>query len=250
MSKRKEKYRLAHEDEKAAMTLQHVHLIDGLKQQIEGLKIEVELKETMKGECAKLKVQIQILGAELRKVQEQSEQDKDALQVAQTEKQSLEEIHSELDNKYREKEALLEKALAHKSDLEDQLQTSRANHKYEVDEMQEQLQQLQSESTELRQQISKANEEIAAWRGDCQAKTQQVKQYSKQVEQFRVQVDGLTAGLRESWAKIAEYEQQLGFYQKQIKQLEEDNEQKVRLTSMHGHAQLWYIEYTLITYIV
>jgi chromosome segregation ATPase len=167
-----------------------------------------------------------------------------------------------LDDKYREKEAHLEKALAHKSDLEDQLQKLRANHEHTIKELEDQLQQLHSESTELRQQIVKASEDIATWRGDCQAKTQQVKQYSKQVEQFRVQVDGLTAELkdnraqvdgltaelrdnrakvegltaelRDKRAKISEYEQQLEYYQEQVRQLDEDDEQKVRLT-MYMH---------------
>ena len=202
------------------MSVQHQKIVDDLKQQIEDLKIKAGLKEaTMKGECAKLEEQIQNLNGELIKAQQQSEQDKDALQVVLAEKQSLEEIHSMIDDKYQEKEALLEKVLAHKSNLEDQLQKSRANH--------EQLQQLQSE---LRQQIIRANEEIAAWKGDCQAKTQQVKQYSKHTEQFRIQVDGLTTELRDSRAKIAEYEHQLEYYQRMVRELNEIEEQKVRLT--------------------
>ena len=234
----------AYEDEKAAMSVQHQQIVDGFKQQIEDLKIEVELKQTtMKGEHSKLEEQIKNLNGELRKVREQNEQDKDALQVALAEKQSLEETHSNLNDKYQVKEADLEKALAQKSDLEDQLQKSRANHEH----LQEQLQQLQSESTELRQQIARANEEIAAWSGDCQAKTQQVKQYSKQVEQFRVQVEGLTAELRDNRAKIAEYEHQLRFFREQVRQLDENEEQKVRLTRTHAYlCNIKSIKYTYI----
>ena len=212
------------------MSIQHQQIVDDLKQlteelkrQIEDLKIKVEIKETkMKGQCAKLEEQIQKLNRELRRVEEQSEQDKDTLQAALVEKQSLEEIHSNLDDKYREKEAHLEKALAHKSDLEDQLQKSRANHEHEVNEMQEQLQQLQSESfcAELQQQITIANEHIAAWRGDCQAKTHQLKQYKIQVDHFEIYVDGLMAELTDNRAKISEYEHQLGYYQDQVRQLD------------------------------
>ena len=219
------------------MSVQHQQIIDDLKQQTKQLKdqikdLKVEIKETTtKGQCAKLEEQIQFLNGELRRVQAQSEQDKDALQVALAKKQSLEETHTKLDNKYREKEADLERALAHKSDLEDQLQKSRANHEHNISHLREQLQQLQSESTELRQQITVANGEIAACKGDCQTKTQEVKLvYSKQVEQFRVQVNDLIAELKDSRAKIAKYEQQLGFYRGYVRQLDENEEQKVRLT--------------------
>ena len=218
------------------MSVQHQQIVDGYKQQIEDLKIEVELKGTMmKGEHSKLEEQIKNLNGEVRKVREQSEQDKENLQIALAEKQSLEETHSKVDNKYREKEALLEKALVQKSDFEDQLQKSRASYEH-----------VQLESTELQLQITRANEEIAAWKGDCQAKTQQVKQYSKQVEQFRFQVDSLTAELRDSRAKIAEYEHQLRFFREQVRQLDENEEQKVRLTRMH--AYLYNIKSTCIRY--
>ena len=206
------------------MSVQHQRIVEDLKKQmkdqIEDLKIKVEIKETtMKGQCAKLEEQIQFLNGELRRVQEQSEQDKDALQVALAKKQSLEETHAKLDDKYREKEADLEKALAHKSDLEDQLQKSRANHEHNISHLREQLQQLQSESTELRQQIAIANEEIAACKGDCQTKTQQL--------------NLLIAELEDNRAKIAKYEQQLGFYRGYVRQLDENEEQKVRLTRTH-----------------
>ena len=178
----------------------------------------------MKGEHTKLEEQIQTLNGELRMVREQNEH---ALQVAHTEKQILEETHSKLGDKYREKEADLEEALTHKSDLEDQLQKSRANHEQDISHLREQLQQLQSESTELWQQVARAYEETAVWKDDYQAKTQVKLQYSKQVEQqFRVEVDGLTAELKGNRAKIAMYEQH---HQEQVRQLDENEEQKVRL---------------------
>ncbi|MCG8626980.1 MAG: hypothetical protein MJE68_33890, partial [Proteobacteria bacterium] len=102
------------------MSLQHQQIVDDwkqqteeLKHQIEDLKIKVEIKETiMKGQCEEWEKQIQNLNGELRRVEEQSEQDKDALQVALAKNQSLEETHSKLDDKYQESEAYLEKALA------------------------------------------------------------------------------------------------------------------------------------------
>ena len=233
-TERNDRQRLAskYEEEKAAMSLQHQTIVGHLKQQIEGLEYQIELKrKVMKEECARLEGEIQNLKEELKKVQDQNDQDKDALHIALTEKQSLEETHSKLDDKYREKEAYLEKALAHSSDLDEQLKKSRANHEHEVNELQCQLQQLNDhlhhERTELQQQITKANENTEAWRGECQSKTQQVKQYKKQADQLRTHIDHLSIELRDNRAKIAEYEQQLGYYQKHVRQLNEDAEQKV-----------------------
>ena len=234
----REKLASKFEEDKAAMHLEHQAVVGDLKKQVEDLECQIELKQTlMKQEYARLEGEIQNLRGELKKVQEQNEKDSDALQVAFGEKQSLEDAHSKLDNKFREKEAQLEKALVHKADMEDQLKKSRENHEHEVNQLQHQLQQLNdkllAERTELRQQIVKANEDIAAWSGDCQAKTQQVKQYKKQVDTFRAQVDGLTAELRDNRVRFAEYEKQLGYYQEQVKQLTEDEEQKVRLMIVH-----------------
>ena len=196
---------------------------------------QVRLEGEMQQERTRLEEGIQRLNQELGKIQEQNEKDQDALQVALNEKQSLEDAHSKLDDKYREKEAHLDKALARKSDLEEQLKKPSVNHEYEINKLQDQLKQLRSECSELQQQIAKANEDITAWSGDCQAKTQQINWYKKQVDQFQVQVDCLTAKVRENKAKMAEYEQQLGYYQSQVRQLNEDGKQKVRLTSLDNN---------------
>ena len=231
--------------EKAKMSVEHQTVVDNLKTRVEELEIQIELKQTvMEQEHAtlvKLEGHIERLNQDLAKVQEQNERDKDSLQISLGEKESLEDTHSKLDDKYREKEALLEKALAHKSDLGKQLKKSREDHEHQVNQFQLQLQQLSeqqlAERTELQQQITKANKDITAMSGDCQAKTQQVKQYKKQVDTFRAQVDSLVTEVRESRAKVLEYEGQLEYYQEQVRQLNEDEEQKVSLYHTYVHRK-------------
>ena len=74
--------------------------------------------------------------------------------------------HQTVVDKYREKEALLEKALAHKSDLEKQLKKSRKYLEHQVNQLQLQLQQLSeqqlAERTELQQQVAKAKAQVIA----------------------------------------------------------------------------------------
>ena len=202
-----------------------------LKAQVEKLEKLIELKQTlMQQERVMFEKEIQHLKQELSKVQKQNVRDNDSLQIAFTEKQSLASALPKLNDKYQEKEAHLERALAQKSDLEEKLKKAREDHEHQVNELRLQIQQLTEQlparQTELQQQIAKANVTLS---GDCQAKTEQVKQYKKQVDAFRAQVDSLLAEVRDSRAKIVEYEGQLEYYQEQVRQLNEDDEQKVSL---------------------
>ena len=229
------------------MNLEHQAVVDALNKQIKELESQVELKQElmqqqqvrwgveMQQERARLEGEIERLSQELMKTQEQNEKDQDVLQVALMEKQRLEDAHSKLDDKYQEKEAQLEKALAHKYDLEEQLKKSRANHEHEVNQLQFQLtDQLHTERSELLWQIAKAKEDIAAWSRDCQAKTQQIKQYKRQEDQFQVQIDSMSAEIRDNRITFAEYEQQLEYYKERIQQLnDEDKEQRVSLLLYH-----------------
>ena len=220
-----------YDEEKAVTSVQHQTVVDSLQKDIQELEGQVELQQRSKQkECSRLQGEIERLNEELTKVKEQNDKDKDALQIALGEKQSLEDAHSTLDNKYREKEAKLEKVLAHKSDLEEQLKKSRKSHKLEADQFQFQLEQMKeqffAERANLEQQIARANEEVVALDGQCQSKKQQVKQYKKKIDGLELQIDNLTA-------KIAEYEQQLGYYQEQVRILNEDVEQKVTISHAH-----------------
>ena len=68
------------------MNVQHQVVVGDLKEQIEELECQIELRQTlMEQERLRQEGEIQNLQGELRKVCEQNEQDKDALQVALTE---------------------------------------------------------------------------------------------------------------------------------------------------------------------
>ena len=150
-----------YDSEKAAESVEHQAVVDDLKTKIKDLENHIELKQTaIKHENVRLEGEIQHLNRELAKVQKEYDRDKDSLQVALSEKQSLADACSKLDDKYREKEAYLEKALVHKSDLEEQLKKLSKDRERQVNQLLLQLQQLSkqqlTERTELQQQISKA----------------------------------------------------------------------------------------------
>ena len=169
------------------------------------------------------------------------EDSRESYELLTVEKQSLAEAFSKLEDKFKEKEATLEKTMAHKCDLENQLfmlkeeSESKVQHCQEVtatlnaecDKLQNEKNTLSSEcqaKTELNNTLRK---EIEAVSSDCQAKTQQVKQYRKQADTLKVQIDNMWAELQETKTKVNEYERQLQYYQEQVRQLTEDEEQKV-----------------------
>ena len=167
------------------------------------------------------------------------------MELLSVEKQSLDEAFSKLEDRFKEKEGTLEKVMAHKSDLESQLSILKEEYESkfqqitaalnaECDKLQQENTALQNEKetlssecqdkTELNITLSK---EIEAVSSDCQAKTQQVKQYRKQADTLKVQMDNMWAELQEAKTKVNEYERQLQYYQEQVRQLTEDEEQKV-----------------------
>ena len=186
---------------------------------------QIEMKQKlMQDEQAKLEGKIKHLNNELKKLKGD---ESGALQVVHAEKESLEDVCSTLDDKYKEKDAVLEKALAHRADLEKQLTKLKEEYGNSVQQMSRERDRLHSECSEMYQRLHETNSNLKALADESLAKTQQVKQYKKQVDNFRAQLQESNARIKEYKAKLEQYHHDLTYYQKDLQARVEDEESKV-----------------------
>ena len=180
-----------------------------------------------------------------QKIADENATHAESSKLLSVQKQSLAEEFSRLEDKFKEKEATLEKTMAHRFDLESQLSMLKVEYgskfqqitaalNAECDKLQQENTALQNEKETLSTECQHKTElnitlckDMEAVSSDCQAKTQQVKQYRKQADTLKVQIDNMWAELQEAKTKVNEYERQLQYYQEQVRQLTEDEEQKV-----------------------
>ena len=175
------------------MHLQYQRVISDMKKHAENMKKQIEMEQKL------MQDEINHSNSELEALKKKKEEDSNTLHLVIGEKQSLEESLSKLQDKYKERESLLEKSLAQRSYLKRKLIENHEDH----------IRQLQ-QVTKQRDQL---HDDITALIGDCHAKTQQV--------------DSLLLEVQDSRVKLSENEKQIQHYKEQIRKLREDEKLKV-----------------------